>query len=517
MPPLKEERISDSDIACYHLPVAAIGNLITRPVAGLAPTLTPEDGVVPYTAFDCFDQSLRRAGQLLLQTKNTLELIRSNGQPISQAAHCKIEFASDIPDGAIKKALASISPLRRLLPVGSGELQQAVLTLLDDEEKTHCRAHLLYLTTLQGQSAAVAMLEGIRGYADSLDALQRRVHELGAVPFNNNALYRWLFPKQSSYNPKPEIAIGGDETAFDAANKIIATHIPIARANEPGIIADHDTEFLHDYRIQLRKIRSVISLFKGIYNEPETTDLKTRFSALMAPSGPLRDLDVYLLEKHSYYALLPQSLHGGLDTLYDMFAQQREAEQIKLSEHLRSREYKREIASLAALFAKPKGMAQGPNAALLAHEYASDLIWARYRKVCKIAKKINAGTPDAEVHTLRIECKKLRYLMEFFGSVFPATAFTDLLRPLKGLQDNLGRFNDYSVQQVSLHAAMLKITDNQKTPDLHVAQSVGALIAVLHNLQLKERAKVVKSFSQFNSPQTQQTFKELFQGNNGQP
>lgn len=509
--------MSDTRIVCYHLPVAAIGDLTTRSFSELTPTLTPDGGIVAYTALDCFDQSLRRASQLLLQTKGKLELIGGIGQPISQAVQHNVEFVSDISSGPLKKALASVSPLRRLLPVGSGELQQAVLTLTDDEDKTHCRAYLLYLTTSDGQAAALVVLQGLRGYDESLDALQRRVLELGAVPFDGNALYSRLFPKRPAYDPKPEIPIAGDETAFDAANKIIATHLPIARTNEPGIIADHDTEFLHDYRIQLRKIRSVISLFKGIYDDAQTTDLKTRFSALMAPSGPLRDLDVYLLERHSYYALLPRSLHHGLDTLYAMFAQQREAEQIAFAQYLRSRQYKHEITRLAALFSKPKRLRQGPNATLPAHAYASQLIWARYRKVCKIASQIDASTPDDEVHALRIECKKLRYLMEFFGSVFPAPAFTNVLKPLKGLQDNLGLFNDYSVQQTSLHAAMFKLADDRGAPNLQVAQSVGALIAVLHNLQLKERAKVTKSFMQFNSPQTQQTFKELFHERGDRP
>jgi ABC-type methionine transport system ATPase subunit len=48
--------------------------------------------------------------------------------------------------------------------------------------------------------------------------------------------------------------------------------------------------------------------------------------------------------------------------------------------------------------------------------------------------------------------------------------------------------------------------------NLELAQSVGALVAVLHQRQLEERGKVVDSFAHFNSAGTQKTFRDLFHG-----
>src|SRR5690606_34351518 len=172
------------------------------------------------------------------------------------------------------------------------------------------------------------------------------------------------FPVQKAYRAKPAIAITADTSAFDAANHIIASCIAVARMNEAGIVADHDTEFLHDYRIQLRKIRSVLSLFKGVYDDAQTLELKTRFSALMAPTGALRDLDVYLLDKPQYDKLLPENLHGGLDALFTVLGQRREAEHIRLCRHLESQAYKQEIKALQACYARPQQLKRGPNAGL---------------------------------------------------------------------------------------------------------------------------------------------------------
>ncbi len=58
--------------------------------------------------------------------------------------------------------------------------------------------------------------------------------------------------------------------------------------------------------------------------------------------------------------------------------------------------------------------------------------------------------PDEAVHQVRIQCKKLRYLVEFFSELLPAEETEHIEKQLRRLQNTLGLFNDYSVQQRSL-------------------------------------------------------------------
>ncbi len=509
--------MSPSRINCYHLPVEAIADLTTQAIGKLHPALAPRADTMPFSVLDGFSQPLSDAGCLLLASPVMLELISSGGEVISQPSTSQPQFIAEFPDSPIKQALAFVSPLRRLLTVGSGQMQQAVLSCVDDEGKTHCRADIIYLDTANQGAAALIVLHGIRGYEGSLELLRERIAGLGAVAFDGSALYSRLFPDWPAYSARPAIQIDGSATAFDAAHHIISAHFPLVRANEPGIAADYDTEFLHDYRIHLRKIRSVLSLFKGIYDDTLSQALKTRFAALMAPTGRLRDLDVYLLEKQACYDLLPDSLHQGLDTLYRMFAEQRQIEQLSLAKHLRSKAYRQDISDLEKVFQTPQHLQRGPCAELPAHDYACSLIWKRYRKVCKMGANMDADTPDARIHALRIHCKKLRYLIEFFGPIFPQQALSEVLRHLRRLQNNLGRFNDYSVQQHSLQAAMQQYSATQGSSGLEIAQSVGALIAVLHRRQLQERAKVARNAAKFNHPATQQIFRTLFNASKARP
>jgi CHAD domain-containing protein len=198
--------------------------------------------------------------------------------------------------------------------------------------------------------------------------------------------------------------------------------------------------------------------------------------------------------------------------LFNHLASERAEMLAKLSDHLRSKSYDEEFARLVKLFGSRKKLTRGPNADLSAKAYAGVLIWKRYRKVCEIASAIDADTTDTEVHTLRIHCKKLRYLMEFFAPLFPQEQINSLLKPLKRLQDNLGLFNDYAVQQDSLSILLSQFNEPSHTGLLAMAQSIGALIAILHRRQMEERIRALDSFVKFDSPQTRKMFRKLFKG-----
>ena len=471
-----------------------------------------DEEALPFELLDCFDQSIRKSEQALIFTKNRLMLLQQDGTILTQAAVEASGFIANQSDGPVKTALSFVSPLRRILVVGRGTLSYIQVNAVDNENKTHVRAHL---RTFQAKGLDAQMtfatLQALRGYDSALNLMRQKIDQLGyKVEQDISTMYNRLIAGYQPYNPKPVIAISREELAFQAANDIIKTYIEVARLNEPGIIADVDSEFLHDYRVSLRKIRSVVSLFKGVYSDEQTQTLKQAFSDLMSPTGRLRDLDVYLLDREHYFELLPESLHEGLDILFNVFEIERNDQLKMITAHLKSPAYNDSIKGLLTLFTGSGKLQVGANADHSAYLYACELIWKRYRKVCKIARAIDPTTADSEVHDLRIHCKKLRYLMEFFSPIFPAKTIKGLIKALKLLQDNLGLFNDYSVQQVSLQSFILSHTSKNRKQDLSIAKSVGALIAMLHQKQLEERAKVISNFKIFDSLTTQQQFQKLF-------
>lgn len=466
-----------------------------------------------FELMDCFDQSIRKAGGVLVFTDNMLLFYKSDGRLLVQPCKNASIFVSELGDGPVKEALEFISPLRRMLTVGVGALTCYRILLLDDDKKTHARAVFQnFKIDNSNENVTWVSLQPLRGYESSYGILSEKIRELGGEKLQGAAsMYACLLPEYADYNSRPVIAIARDEQAFQAANEIIRSYIGLARANEAGIVADYDSEFLHDYRVSLRKVRSVVSLFKGVYSDEQTVYLKRVFAEQMAPTGKLRDLDVYLLERALYFNLLPPSLHDGLSIMFDLFEKERRAQQKMIAQRLLSENYEKSINELSTLFTTLEQLHKGGNASHSAYGYACELIWKRYRKVCRIARAIDDTTEDEEVHELRIHGKKLRYLMEFFTPLFPEKNIRKLIKSLKQVQGNLGLFNDYSVQQESLQVFLDTHSFKSKDQSLNVTKSVGALIAVLYQRQLEERTKVVSSFAKFDSEMTRQQFRELFQ------
>ncbi|KUJ85482.1 hypothetical protein AVO45_00335 [Ruegeria marisrubri] len=474
----------------------------------MKPRLFPDENLLNISVLDSFDQSLSEAGLLLVGSDQGLELVSARGPTLTLAGVRDVGFVGELPDGPLKNALSVVSPFRRLLEIGACEMQNASLALQDNKGKTRASANLRLLASAKGRGLVVS-LQGGQGCGKALSQLRKSVIAGGGVPLAQADIYGQLFPQRSPYTAKPTVSVGEAESARDLATHLIRAYIRVARANEAGIVADLDTEYLHDYRIALRKIRSVLSLFKGVYDQKRAQALKERFSALMDRTGRLRDLDVFLLGKEQLFDVLPPMFHHGLNELIALLTKEREAEWKRLTKHLKSRSYLNEIEALEGLFSRPSKLGRGPNADLPALEFASAEIWNRYRKIAKFGSTTAPDTDDREIHKLRIQCKKLRYLLEFFAPVFPKKRIKSVVKPLKKLQGNLGDFNDCSVQQESLHA----FAKNLKGPaKLEIAQCVGALIITLRARQSEERIQVIDEFARFNSPRTERTFRGLFHG-----
>lgn len=481
---------------------------LDQQLAGMSIRFDPSKTSRRFSLLDCHDQSLRTSGVLLFEMTGSLRLVSADGQVQTQRTKGKGLFAQDLPKGPVHTALRGFPPLRALMQTGAGTCEERVFAVLDDLQKTQVRGRALILSAGDGQVSLV-WVQRLRGYDRAFDAVCAAMGQLGSGG-GLGAVFDGLFPHAQPYQAKPDIDLDRAEPSIQVATDIIRTYLAVARQNEAGVIADIDTEFLHDYRVALRRIRSVLSLFKGVFSDADTAELKQVFSDLMAPTGRLRDLDVYLLEKDMYFSLIPENLHVGLRAMFDRFEADRKQQLARLTRKLRSKAYHASMTELNACFKPPGHIQPGANADRPAFDYACALIWKRYRKVCKLARSIDEETPDQIVHDLRIDCKKLRYLMEFFAPLFDDTDFKTIIKPLKKLQDNLGRFNDCSVQQDSLLAFVKDQSTAQDQVSAHLGLAAGGLVAVLDQRQRAERGRVIANFQHFDSPKIRTLVRRMF-------
>lgn len=140
-------------------------------------------------------------------------------------------------------------------------------------------------------------------------------------------------------------------------------------------------------------------------------------------------------------------------------------------------------------------------------ELAGRRIWKAYRRTLKEGRAIRPDSPAENLHELRKTCKKLRYLLEFFRSLYPPEKLRPLIKQLKGFQDYLGEFQDIHAQIDTLHRFSLEMRKMDSVPT-DTLLAMGALLGQLDRRQSALRESFSERFEQFSRNQAR--FRELF-------
>jgi CHAD domain-containing protein len=131
------------------------------------------------------------------------------------------------------------------------------------------------------------------------------------------------------------------------------------------------------------------------------------------------------------------------------------------------------------------------------------------KRVRREGRAITTESPPADLHELRKSCKKLRYLMEFFQSLYPEDEIRPLIRLLKDLLDNLGSFQDLTVQAAHLRELAGRMgAEGQGDTDTLLA--MGALIGQVLERQQRAREAFDGVFAGFLDRDNRHRLRRLF-------
>jgi CHAD domain-containing protein len=149
-----------------------------------------------------------------------------------------------------------------------------------------------------------------------------------------------------------------------------------------------------------------------------------------------------------------------------------------------------------------------PGARLTIKQLADLRIWKVYKRVGREGDAITIHSAPEELHELRKTCKKLRYLMEFFDSLYPRGELKPLLNHLKALQEVLGSYQDYQVQEDHLRQFGIEMQANQVPANTLMA--MGMLIQHLDSAKQQVRECFAEAFRSFRADENHKGFKKLF-------
>ena len=154
-------------------------------------------------------------------------------------------------------------------------------------------------------------------------------------------------------------------------------------------------------------------------------------------------------------------------------------------------------------------LVSGSNAIVPVFELASKRIYKQYIDVVKAGNRYFEDRDDEKLHKLRIQCKKLRYLIQFFANLFPQKKISILAGQLKKLQDILGNHNDLSVQVNYLFKVAEEMPANLSQLNKTLI-AIGSLIGKLETKRLSVKKSFAEAFTLFSSSQNQKLFRDLF-------
>lgn len=467
------------------------------------------------TFYDSFDWRLYRHGLTseLNRSKQASTFIlsdRKNGELVASAILFEVPaFSKQFNPGKVRQTLEPILEMRALLPISTLEYDAYLINVVNEDEKIVLRV-LVEEFQLINNRLTLFPVKGYDKYAQKVADLVSK--EMGAIPADKPVLMEALrlqgrYPKD--YSSKLDIPLTPEMSA-DVACKLIFSHLlRTIKTNEQGTIADTDSEFLHDFRVAVRRTRAGLGQVNNVLPEELITRYKAFFSWLGNVTGETRDLDVYLLNFDKYKKQLPSVVRQSITPLNNFLLLKKHKSQKELAKKLRSTKYLSMLAEWETYLASnTPDKSTETSQQLSVKELANQRIWKTYKQAVKQGEAIDNDSPPEALHKLRKTCKKLRYLMEFFQNIYPDRQLDKSIKTLKRLQDVLGEYQDLAVQQEQIKQfseEMQAINTPSKT-----FLAMGVLIQELENRKDKVRHHFGVRFHAFRKHDNHALFHALF-------
>jgi CHAD domain-containing protein len=232
------------------------------------------------------------------------------------------------------------------------------------------------------------------------------------------------------------------------------------RTLRSSLLANYNDEDLHQLRVTLRRMRSVLRGVPG----GKAQKLRRRLGALAATTNDARDWDTL------YTSAMDQLRTEQFNKLEPLLHERRESARAQVYRMFHAKQWLTALcrwdglAGKTDLDADSLSMAQGELA-------------ARLRRANKTADKAMAKDDEKRWHKLRIAIKELRYALDTGSDEAPASAHPELLQECKTLQKLLGDWHDTVVHRQLLDTLAGSGSAGTATPSGEAARKLQQVLA----------------------------------------
>ena len=237
---------------------------------------------------------------------------------------------------------------------------------------------------------------------------------------------------------------------------LIGSTQAILSAYEEYIAASTDKEAIHELRVKIRQLRSLLAFFRPLVDQQQYETAQNMLKTLAGEFANLRELDVLHDEWNKLVPALPPSIAGRM-ALDKCLQAARHREHTRLAEqHNRGLS----TAALLRLWADLTDLSHDkfPHEQLTLGEYAERQFEDWLHRLAREYHQLDSADYTA-IHNLRLSVKKNRYVLSCLEPVL-TKRHRKMLPRLKNLQDCLGAICDgYR------HTAVLaQLTERSRSP-----------------------------------------------------
>lgn len=216
-----------------------------------------------------------------------------------------------------------------------------------------------------------------------------------------------------------------------------------------------DPEAVHNFRVSLRRLRAALRAMRLHRDDFYLRYFEKSLKAIADRTTDLRDFEV-LLETVDGLDL-DEATRAGITPFLERYRNLEREGRARFKESLEQPEALWPLKQLRAFLLLPERPAELPTPARVAIK-AVNRVLRPVRKKLKMIRKRRTNTPW--LHRLRIDCKRLRYTVDFYQGLLPL-GYATLSKTARSLQNHLGDIHDCDF--ILEHLAV----DSTLTPEYH--------------------------------------------------
>lgn len=395
--------------------------------------------------FDTPEQELRSSGFSLRVRRSGDRFVQTLKRGTDAAGLFeRSEWESPVAGLEPEQSALGATPLRkkrklaeRLQPIASSVIERSTWLV----ERDHCRIEVAldegFFKTGRRKAPVVELeLELVRGEPGRLFELARNLGRM--APLRISALskgeraFRLAAGECGKVRKAPKIRLEPDMKVAQAFSLIASSCFRHFRLNEALIVEHCDAAALHQARVSVRRLRAAMSLFGSTIRDSRFLELRKELRWFTSSLGDARDIDVFLkryegeLSRRDRKTLLDARKEAYRTASAAIDSDRLRTLLLGLLEWSETGDWRKQRKANAKV--KPFAVRR------------LDRLWSKWSEGGAQLILLD----EEQRHRFRIRVKKMRYAVEFLGSLFDERKVRQFTKALETMQESLGDLNDES-------------------------------------------------------------------------